>query len=125
MSLVRCWPKCGAFLRRTARRVLWIGTAQQRKTITPPRVMNRCGYRRYDEVDGPHWYVFPESFKAEVCKGHDPKAVAALLHQRGYIEHGKETNRSPYVVKCDLPGEGRRRVYHILPAIMEGGSDGD
>ena len=91
-----------------------------------PRVMNRCGYRRYDETDGPHWYIFPESFKAEVCKGHDPKAVSALLHQRGYLEvKSSEQDRSSYVTRHTLPGEGQRRVYHILPAIMEGGSDGD
>lgn len=89
-----------------------------------PRVMNRCGYRKYDDVDGPHWYVFPESFKAEMCKGHDPQAVAGLLHKRGFIETGKEKDRSPYVVKCDLPGEGRRRVYHILPAIMGDDDEG-
>lgn len=91
-----------------------------------PRVMNRCGYRRYDEVDGPHWYIFPESFKAEVCKGHDPKAVAVLLHQRGYLEGGSAgKDRSAFASRHTLPGEGQRRVYHILPAIMEGGSDGD
>lgn len=91
-----------------------------------PRVMNRCGYRRYDEVDGPHWYIFPESFKAEVCKGHDPKAVAGLLHQRGYLEvKASERDRSSYVTRHSLPGEGQRRVYHILPAIMDGGDDAD
>ncbi len=91
-----------------------------------PRVMNRCGYRRYDETDGPHWYIFPESFKAEVCKGHDWKTVSALLHQRGYLEvKASEQDRSSYVTRHTLPGEGQRRVYHILPAIMEGGSDGD
>lgn len=89
-----------------------------------PRVMNRCGYRRYDEVDGPHWYVFPESFKAEICKGHDPKAVAALLHQRGYLDvQTAQKGRSCYVARHRLPGEGQRWVYHILPAIMDGGGD--
>lgn len=91
-----------------------------------PRVVNRCGYRRYDETEGPHWYIFPESFKAEVCKGHDPKVVAALLHQRGYLEErSSQKDRSAFVSRHSLPGEGQRWVYHILPAIMEGGSDGD
>lgn len=91
-----------------------------------PRVMNRCGYRKYDEVDGPHWYVFPESFKSEICKGHDPQAVARLLHQRGYLEvKASEKDRSGFITRHSLPGEGQRRVYHILPAIMAGGDDAD
>lgn len=91
-----------------------------------PRVMNRCGFRRYDETEGPHWYIFPESFKAEVCKGHDPKAVAGLLHQHGYLEaRSSQKDRSAYVSRHSLPSEGQRWVYHILPAIMGGGDDGD
>ena len=91
-----------------------------------PRVMNRCGYRRYDEAEGPHWYIFPESFKGEVCKGHDSQMVAALLHQRGYLEvQSAQQGRSPYVARHRLPSEGQRWVYHILPAIMGGGDDGD
>ena len=61
-----------------------------------------------------------------MCKGHDPKVVAALLHQRGYLEErSSQKDRSAFVSRHSLPGEGQRWVYHILPAIMEGGSDGD
>jgi uncharacterized protein (DUF927 family) len=93
-----------------------------------PRVMNRCGYRRYDDVTGPnagpHWYVFPEVFKSEICKGHDAGAVGRLLLSLGYIERGTEKDR-PFTSRHDLPGEGRRRVYHVLPAIMGEGGDVD
>ena len=93
-----------------------------------PRVMNRCGYRRYDDSTGPnagpHWYVFPEIFKAEVCKGHDASAVGRLLLSLGHLERGTEKDR-PYTSRHDLPGEGRRRVYHIMPGIMGEGIDAD
>jgi putative DNA primase/helicase len=98
------------------------------KDTHAPRVMNRCGYRRYDDGTGPHagphWYVFPEVFKAEVCKGHDAGAVARLLLNLGHIERGTEKDR-PYTSRHDLPGDGRRRVYHVLPSIIGEAGDTD
>ena len=88
------------------------------------RVMHRCGFRRFEEGEGSHWYVFPESFISETCAGVNAQSVAHLLHQRGYLEPGSEKDR-PFTVRVTLPGEGRRRVYHILPAIMDSGTDAD
>lgn len=80
------------------------------------KTLHRCGYRRH-ESGLTEWYVFPESFKSEVCKGFDFRDVAKLMLKCGHLEAGPEKDR-PYTVKVDLPGEGRKRVYHVLPALF-------
>lgn len=80
------------------------------------KTLHRCGYRRH-ESGLTEWYVFPESFKSEVCKGFDFRDVAKLMLKCGHLEAGPEKDR-PYTVKVDLPGEGRKRVYHVLSALF-------
>lgn len=83
-----------------------------------PRVINKAGFRRHDEVeDRTEWYVYPQVWRSEVCKGFDPREVARLLSQRGMIEATKEEKHA-HTPKIELPGEGRRRVYHVLPALF-------
>ncbi len=80
---------------------------------------DRAGWRRYVEVDQEvHYYVSNESFRSRVCKGFDPGAVGRLLIGKAYAETGTEAAR-PWLVKESIPGEGRPRVVHILPAIFE------
>lgn len=82
-----------------------------------PRVMNKAGFRKHDDLgEKTEYFIYPEVFRAEVCKGHDHKAVARLLMGRSYItgEKGRPD------AKRSLPGEGYRRMYHILPALWEG-----
>lgn len=84
---------------------------------------DRAGWRKHDSVkDQVHYYVSYEAWRARVCKGNDPIAVARLLLARGFIEKGTEANR-PGLVRASVPGEGRPRVVHILPEIMEADDD--
>lgn len=81
-----------------------------------PRVMNKVGWRKHDKVkDETEYYVYSEPFKTEVCKGVDYKAVARLLIEKGFMRKGDGKNLCPQV---SLPGEGKQRVFHILPAIL-------
>lgn len=83
-----------------------------------PRVINKAGFRRHDEVeDRTEWYVYPQVWRSEVCKGFDPREVARLLSRHGMIEATKEEKHA-HTPKIDLPGEGRRRVYRVLPALF-------
>ncbi len=62
------------------------------------------------------YLVFPEAFKTEVCKGLNPRFVADVLKEAGYLRHDPGTNTR----QVRLPGLGDRlRVFNILPAIME------
>ena len=84
-----------------------------------PRVINKAGFRKHDGTeDQTEWYVYPQVWRAEVCKGYDPREVARLLGVRGFIEATRESEH-PYSPKVELPGEGRRRMYRVLPALFE------
>lgn len=84
---------------------------------------DRTGYRRFDGADDAvHFYIFNEVWRARVCKGLDAAAVGRLLVKRGYAEEGTEPDR-PWLVKTNIPTEGRPRVVHILPALLSGDDD--
>lgn len=80
------------------------------------RVMTKAGYRKHDKVAlQTEYYVYPEVFKTEICKGLDYKAVIRLLIDKGYMHKGDADHIGQ--PKRDLP-EGKRRVYHIYGAIF-------
>lgn len=84
---------------------------------------DRTGYRKHDPgSDSVEYFIFAEVWRSRVCRGFDAAAVGRMLAARGYIERGTEAGRE-WLVKVNLPSEGRARVVHILPAIW--GDDGD
>lgn len=84
---------------------------------------DRTGYRRFDGADDAvHFFIFSEVWRARVCKGFDAAAVGRLLVKRGYAEQGTEPDR-PWLVRPMIPTEGRPRVVHILPALLDGDDD--
>lgn len=76
-----------------------------------PRTMERYGFRKTEELRDPLvgdstesiFYVFPESFRREICKGLDYKRVQRLLDDLGALQ--KEKDR--YTGKARLPGLGK------------------
>ena len=84
-------------------------------------VTNRAGFRRVDGDDGVTYFVLPEVFRREVCKGLDPKVVARAMADRGWLlpEAGRLTNN------VRVPGEGPQRVYVIPPQFLRGDAKPD
>lgn len=81
---------------------------------------DRAGWRRHDEAkDEVHFFISVEAFRARVCTGFDSGTVGLLLLARGFVEAGTEARRPPWQVKQSIPGEGRPRVVHVLPALFE------
>ena len=78
-----------------------------------PRTLNKAGFREMNDSGQVEYYCYPEVFKAEVCKGSDHRAVARLLADRGYMKYDKRRLDT----KKDLPGEKRKRIFHVLPTI--------
>lgn len=62
------------------------------------------------------YFVLPEVFKAELCRGYDYRAVCDVLLQRGCLQPAKDRN---YDCKPRLPGMGTAWCFRISPAIME------
>ena len=91
-----------------------------------PGKPDRAGYRRScldgEGNDTQEFYVFNEAFRGVICKGYDAGAVGRLLVARGYCRKGSEAGRE-WLVKENLPTEGRARVVHILPALFESDDD--
>jgi uncharacterized protein (DUF927 family) len=90
-----------------------------------PRTDNRCGFRKTevtlkhgrDESTETTYYVLPESFRSEICKGLNFKAVIKLLREMGAIECSTDNKSSiPY----RLPGYGKKkqRCYKVTPSNL-------
>jgi putative DNA primase/helicase len=76
-------------------------------------VINRAGFRKAGD-DGWTFYILPEVWRREVCKGIDAKAVASAMAERGWLaREGKHMT-----CKARIPGEGHQRVYVVSPAFL-------
>jgi uncharacterized protein (DUF927 family) len=73
-----------------------------------------AGYRRTLD-DGMIFYVYPETYRAEICKGLDAAYVSKVLNKHGILRldaHGKPLNTR-------LPGISKPiRLYHISDKIF-------
>lgn len=68
------------------------------------------------EGESVEFFILPEVFKAEICKGYDPEAVARVLRDRECLQ-AKEPGR--FTVSMSLPGGiGKARVYHVTARIF-------
>ena len=95
------------------------------------QVMNRAGFRKVriikntdgKEVDADTTYfVFRESWKAEICAGLDPGFVARVLADRGILRKDAD---GKFTRSERLPGiEGKTRCYVISSNIF-GAGDGE
>ena len=61
------------------------------------------------------YFILPETFRAEVCQGFDPKAVCHVLMEHGCLV----ATPGHHTIKTRLPGLGNSRCYHVPPAIFE------
>ncbi|MEN9843350.1 MAG: hypothetical protein RLZZ612_1179 [Pseudomonadota bacterium] len=60
------------------------------------------------------FYIFPEVFTSEVCKGFDHKAVCKVLKEHGCLV----TEEGHYAKSVRLPGIGKTRCYQINSKIF-------
>ena len=89
------------------------------KTVYTPRADKEI-YDELTAIDGEQtrieYFVLPEVFRTELCRGFDHKAVCKVLLQHGCLkpDKGREVDAKPR-----LPGMGPTWCYRISPAIME------
>jgi putative DNA primase/helicase len=122
-----------------ARFVWWHRATDDHK----PNTINRAGFKRlltregmaiksnsdhhkaYGDVPHPsdaeetetEYFVLPETFHNEICKGFDPKVVTRLLVERGLLE--TETGSKAGATRKErLPGMGLMRCYKFKPGVV-------
>jgi uncharacterized protein (DUF927 family) len=75
-------------------------------------VHHRAGWRRGDGPDR-EWLIPPETWKAEVTVGHDPRLVARVLADRGMLRRANDGHQ------CVERIQGRpQRVYVVTASIL-------
>ncbi|GAB6035726.1 DUF927 domain-containing protein [Fundidesulfovibrio butyratiphilus] len=88
----------------------------------PATTRSLSGYRLTTETGEWIFYVFPETFREEICQGFDHKSLVKELTRRGMLEpdgSGKATTQ------IRVPGgRGRVRLYKLNASILDGGEDG-
>ncbi|MBF0191724.1 MAG: DUF927 domain-containing protein [Magnetococcales bacterium] len=84
-------------------------------------IINRAGFREIREEGIGHmeYFVLPEVFKTEICKGLDARFVTRLLIEQGWIAPGPD---GVATIKPRLPDMGPTRCYHF---VSLGGGDED
>jgi uncharacterized protein (DUF927 family) len=103
---------------RTLLRVEADGTETESVKTDRPTV-NRAGFRRVTD-EGTTYYVLPEVWRREVCKGREAQDVAEAMVERGWMlpGDGRNATRKPHI-----PGEkSSMRVYVITPTFMSADS---
>jgi uncharacterized protein (DUF927 family) len=73
-------------------------------------IPNRLGYRHGDGAER-EWWILPQTWKTEFCRGLDPKAITKALLERGLLLPDGE-GRSVRPVKI----EGTAKRAYVLPA---------
>jgi putative DNA primase/helicase len=81
---------------------------------TNGHVPDRAGFRRETSDGRTEFYVLPEVFRKEICKGYDPVWLGKVLVERGLLAPDSQGK-----VTCNvrLPGMGQTRVYCFTPEI--------
>jgi putative DNA primase/helicase len=87
-----------------------------------PKVMNRAGWRKQvktttglDELTGWEWFILPDVFRAEVCKGFSDRAALRLLHDLGHLH--RESPKG-FGCRASPPGAEKVNVYRIKSSIL-------
>jgi uncharacterized protein (DUF927 family) len=103
-------------------RFIPLNTAEGRSEERP--VFNSAGYRkRMSDASGEYteYWVFPEVFRSEICKGADPRLVIHWLKETGALVPERCSGAAQQNKK--VPGEGKsRRFYVINSKVFEAGS---
>jgi len=74
-----------------------------------PPVRDIAGYRK-QSGDGWDYYVTPAAWRDELCRGFDPRALAAAMVALGMIEPESDAHIAKSI---RVPGQAKLRLYHI------------
>src|SRR5213075_3219245 len=89
-----------------------------RGEFDPRPVINRAGFHHKGN-DGIEFFVFPEVFRSEICRGFDYRDVAKELVVKGYLNRSKDRYTTLYRIPDTV---NPARVYHFTSKILEDGA---
>jgi len=82
-----------------------------------PRTIYRAGFSKSIEGDSKEYWVLPEVYRTELCRGLDPRLVTRVLLEAGILQRGTDEKAT---IPKRLPGiDGTSRVYIIKPSIFQ------
>jgi uncharacterized protein (DUF927 family) len=91
------------------------------ETVTEDRIVtNRAGWKRKKDEEW-QYLITPDCWKAEVCRGLNPKLAAEALDSAGFLLRGSDGRLT---VLQRIGPHGPVRVYAIRGTILGGGDDG-
>lgn len=85
------------------------------------RVLNRAGFSRV-EAGELQFLIMPEAWRNEVCRGMDPKRVAAVLLREGHLKPASGGKSSQSI---RIAGHGQVRCYVVSASILGDGTPPD
>ena len=90
-----------------------------------PKTMNRAGWRKAvkgmgDDLVSWEWFVLPDVFKLEACKGYNHTAALALLKLGGHLIPG---TGGRYDRRESPPGADKCSVYRIKSSVLSASDD--
>jgi uncharacterized protein (DUF927 family) len=84
----------------------------QSVTDTFLRIPNRAGFKKDNFEGETEYWILPEVFEGEICRGFRAVSVAKELERLGHLRRGAE--KGYLSRKESLPELGRRRVYAVV-----------
>lgn len=93
-----------------------------------PKTMNRAGWRKaiktttgLEELIGYEWFVLPDVFRTEACKGFNERAALRLLDGLGHLH--REGKRPGFTCTASPPGADKCQVYRVKSSILSQADD--
>lgn len=78
--------------------------------------INRAGYIGKHDGDI-SYFVFPEQFKSEICRGYESKSAIEILTAHGLLFRGNDGKPQ---ISCRIPGESKsKRMYIFSSKVIE------
>lgn len=77
------------------------------------KTQNRAGWVRATK-DGAQWFVLPDVFRSEICKGVSERAALKLLADRGHLQR----EGAHFASRAAPPGAGKVSVYRIKSTLL-------
>jgi len=86
-----------------------------------PKTMNRAGWRKaiktttgLDELVGYEWFVLPDVFRTEACKGFSERAALRLLARLGHLH----TEGRGFTCRASPPGADKSQVIRVKSSLL-------